>query len=215
MLTHERVWGALDALARNYDLSTSALAKKSGLDSTAFNRSKRWSNGGRPRWPSTESVAKALHATGATLDEFMELVTGVAHQPRGHPPLELSLPMLGFAQAGVGGFFEDGGFPAGHGWDEVAFPFSEREGTYALKVSGDSMSPLYRDGDVLIVMPDARVHKGDRVVVKTVGGEVMAKVLAREAGNSVELVSFNPDHKPILLDRRNIEWMARILWASQ
>ena len=60
--------------AERYSLSASGLAKRAGLDSTAFNKSKRQSSDGRPRWPSTESLAKIMEATGASLEEFMALV---------------------------------------------------------------------------------------------------------------------------------------------
>ncbi|MGC8000547.1 S24 family peptidase, partial [Salmonella enterica] len=81
------------------------------------------------------------------------------------------MPLVGFAQAGAGGFFDDAGFPVGQGWDLIELPAQSGEGAYALKVQGDSMLPLYRNGDVLIVEPGAAVRKGDRVVVKTSGGE--------------------------------------------
>jgi phage repressor protein C with HTH and peptisase S24 domain len=122
---------------------------------------------------------------------------------------------MGFAQAGPGGFFDDGGFPAGQGWDEIAFPGASEDAAYALQVSGDSMLPLYRDGDVIIVSPTARVRRGDRVVVKTTGGEVMAKILKRQTGTEVELASFNPSHEGRVMPMRDVAWVARILWASQ
>ncbi len=56
-----------------HGLSPSGLAKLAGLDPTTFNKSKR-AAGGKLRWPSTESVAKALKAVGASLDEFVALV---------------------------------------------------------------------------------------------------------------------------------------------
>ena len=74
MLSHERVWAAIDALAARYSLSASGLAKRAGLDSTAFNKSKRQSADGRPRWPSTESLAKIIEATNSSLDEFFALI---------------------------------------------------------------------------------------------------------------------------------------------
>ena len=74
MLSHDRVWAAIDALAERYSLSASGLAKSAGLDATAFNKSKRYSSDGRPRWPSTESLAKIIEATGASIDEFLALV---------------------------------------------------------------------------------------------------------------------------------------------
>lgn len=218
MLSHASVWAAIDALADRYSLSTSGLARRAGLDSTAFNKSKRLSSDGRPRWPSTESLAKIIKATGATLDEFMALVEPrPAASPRLVPARRPAapVPLVGFAQAGAGGFYEDAGFPPGQGWDLVELPGQAGEGTYALGVQGDSMLPLYRSGDVLIVDPGAPVRRGDRVVVKTRGGEVMAKVLERRAGKAVELLSLNPDHPLRTLKPAEIEWIARIVWASQ
>ena len=74
MLTHSKVWNAIDALARRYGLSASGLAKRAGLDATAFNRSKRVTGEGCPRWPTTDSIAKVLDATGASLEDFVALV---------------------------------------------------------------------------------------------------------------------------------------------
>lgn len=216
MLSHERVWAAIDALAARYSLSASGLAKRAGLDSTAFNKSKRQSADGRPRWPSTESLSKIIEATESSLDEFFALVEGkVPATPRALPVQTPTVPLIGFAQAGAGGFFDDAGFPAGQGWDLIEVPSTAEEGSYALQVQGDSMLPLYRHGDVLVVRPDAAVRKGDRVVVKTTAGEVMAKVLEKRTTTSVELVSLNPAHPLRKLATGEVEWLARIVWASQ
>jgi phage repressor protein C with HTH and peptisase S24 domain len=216
MLSHERVWAAIDALAERYSLSASGLAKRAGLDSTAFNKSKRQSSDGRPRWPSTESLAKIIEATGSSLDEFLGLVEGKGGVPQGALPRQSSsVPLLGFAQAGAGGFFDDAGFPAGQGWDLVEVPPRADDGSYALQVQGDSMLPLYRNGDVLIVNPGASVRRGDRVVVKTREGEVMAKLLERQTSKSLQLVSLNPDHASREVPMSDVEWVARIVWASQ
>ena len=216
MLSHDRVWAAIDALAERYSLSASGLARRAGLDSTAFNKSKRLSSDGRPRWPSTESLAKIIEATGASLDEFTGLIEGRAGSVQAASVARIrSVPLLGVAQAGAGGFFDDAGFPAGQGWDLVELPAQSTESSYALQVQGDSMLPLYRNGDVLIVEPGAVTRKGDRVVVKTTAGEVMAKVLERQTVKSIALVSLNPDHPDRDIPMRDVEWVARIVWASQ
>ena len=216
MLSHDRVWAAIDALAERYALSASGLAKRAGLDSTAFNKSKRQSVDGRPRWPSTESLAKVIEATGSSLDEFLALVKADPARGENRPSRRPSpVPLLGFAQAGAGGFFDDAGFPAGQGWDLIEVPSGAREGTYALQVQGDSMLPLYRDGDRLIVDPAATVRRGDRVVVKTATGEVMAKVLERQGPRGMELASLNPEHPARSLAAAEVVWVARIIWASQ
>ncbi|CDZ49421.1 S24 family peptidase [Neorhizobium galegae] len=221
MLSHDTIWSAIDTLAQRHQLTPSGLARRAGLDPTSFNKSKRLGPDGRLRWPSTESIAKVLEATGATIDQFMSYlpaVPGRSSIPEGNfPPQNGSIPLLGFAQAGAGGFFDDGGFPAGQGWDVVEFPVgpSRKAGVYALEVQGESMMPLYRDGDVLIVEPGAQVRRGDRVVLKTKEGEVMAKVLARQSSRTVELLSLNPEHPNRTFDLSDVEWIARIIWASQ
>ena len=70
MLTHKQVWNAIDVIAERYGYSASGLAKKSGLDPTSFNPSKRNGPDGRPRWPTMESVSRLLQASGAGIDEF-------------------------------------------------------------------------------------------------------------------------------------------------
>jgi phage repressor protein C with HTH and peptisase S24 domain len=211
MLTHGVIWDAIDDLARRHGISVSGLARLAGLDATAFNRSKRVSKDGRERWPSTESIAKVLDATGESFDGFIS--AGGAYVQ--HAALRPSVPLLGLAQAGSGGFFDGAGHPAGQGWDEVQLPAAMEDGTYALEVSGDSMLPLYREGDRVIVSPAEQVRRGDRVVVRTRQGEVMIKVLARQTAKTLELHSVNPDYLPRIVQVSDVEWMARIVWASQ
>lgn len=209
MLTHAQIWTALDRLAARSGLSASGLAKLAGLDPTTFNKSKRITPDGRARWPSTESVAKSLAATKTSVEEFVKLITDAS----GH--IEQAVPLIGFAEAGVGGYFDDGGFPVGKGWDEIPFPAVADEHAYALEISGDSMQPAYRDGTVIIVSPSAPIRRGDRVVVKTKEGEVMAKELKRKTAKTLELKSLNPEHADRTLATEDVLWVARIVWASQ
>src|SRR3569623_3249082 len=213
MLSHSAIWDAIDALAARHGFTPSGLAKLAGLDATAFNRSKRVSRDGRERWPSTESIAKLLAATGESFDGFLS--AGGAYLQTASTQTGATVPLLGLAQAGAGGFFDAAGFPTGDGWDEVHLPSPGEPGVYALEVTGDSMLPLYRDGDRIVVSRSEQVRRGDRVVVKTKDGEVMAKILARQTANVVELHSLPPQHPPRLVDMSDVEWIARIMWASQ
>ena len=211
MFSHKQVWAAIDTIAERYGFSASGLAKKSGLDPTSFNPSKRNGPDGRPRWPTTESIANLLEAAGASVEEFSDLLTG----RKGQPPRRKQIPLLGLARAGKGGFFDDSGFPVGNGWDEIDVPGVTDATAYALEITGDSMLPVYREGDTIIVSPGATLRKGDRVVVKTTDGQVMAKVMQRQTAKNVELASFNKDHDTKTLDMKDVDWIARIIWASQ
>ncbi|KPB02473.1 S24 family peptidase [Ahrensia marina] len=233
MLSHERIWRAIDRLAEAHDLTPSGLAKRAGLDSTTFNKSKRFASDGRARWPSTESLSKIMEATGSSLREFTSMIDGAASgtdytQPALNAAAGLAepshlydmslrgVPVVGMAQAGGGGFFDDAGFPVGQGWDQVQLPGVDADNnTYALKITGDSMLPLYREGDIIIVSPTASVRKGDRIVARTTEGEVMAKILKRKTATSIDLSSTNNEYDDLSFAITDIEWMARILWASQ
>lgn len=77
------------------------------------------------------------------------------------------------------------------------------------------LRPVYRDGDTVIVSPAASVRPGDRVVVKTGNGEVLARRLHRETGRKLELACLNPQLPMLTIERTDIKWMARIVWTSQ
>ena len=207
MLRHPEIWNAIDRLAADRKLSASGLARRAGLDPTTFNKSKRVTPEGRPRWPSTESIAKSLQATGVTLDSFVALISdrAAAH----------AVPLIALAQASAGGYFDDSGLPSGKAWDEIAFPAVNDEHVYALEVSGDAMLPLYRHGTVIVVSPSAPVRRGDRVVLRTRDGAVLASELKRRTAKSVELRALGPGQVERTLAVDEVRWIARIMWASQ
>jgi phage repressor protein C with HTH and peptisase S24 domain len=210
MLTHAQIWTALDRLAALAGLSPSGLAKKSGLDPTTFNKSKRITRDGRTRWPSTESVAKALAATGTTIDTFVQLI-----EETGPSAIKKTVPLIGLAQAGKDGYFDHTGFPTGEGWEEIRFPALNDEHAYALEISGDSMAPAYPEGTFIIVSPAASIRRDDRVVVRTADNAMMVSELKRRTAKTIELRSINPPHPERTLPVRDVLWIARVVWASQ
>jgi phage repressor protein C with HTH and peptisase S24 domain len=214
-MRHDDVWRAIDTLAAERGLSPSGLARKAGLDPTSFNISKRRAPDGRSRWPSTESLAKVLDATGAGLDDFTALVLGARALPETRGRARTRIPLIGLAQAGTSGFFDDGGYPAGAGWDEVDLPSTADPNAYALSIAGDSMEPVFRHGDTVIVSPAAPVRVGDRVVARNTEGEVMAKLLNRRTATRIELASLNPAFPMRSFAAAEITWLHRIIWASQ
>jgi phage repressor protein C with HTH and peptisase S24 domain len=207
-MRHDDIWRAIDTLAAEHGLSPSGLARKAGLDPTSFNLSKRRSTDGKFRWPSTESLAKILAATGARLEDFTSLVMGARTITDSRPKSRTRIPLIGMAQAGGQGFFDDG-------WDEVELPATMDPNAYALSISGESMEPAYREGDAIIVSPAAPVRVGDRVVARATDGAVMAKILRRRTASRIELESVNPAFPDLKFAAADIIWMHRIIWASQ
>ena len=69
-MTHADMWNAIDSFARSRNMTCSCMARRSGLDSTTLNRSKRWTRDGKPRWPSMQSLAKVLDSNDAYMIDF-------------------------------------------------------------------------------------------------------------------------------------------------
>lgn len=211
MFTHEQIWQALDRLAESQGLSPSGMARRAGLDPTTFNISKRESPDGKKRWPSTESIAKVLQSTGLTLDEFAQFIMKKSRRAPGN----MLLPVMPLADAGHQGHFDSAGFPVGGDWDEVTFPGLQDEGAYALEVSDDTLMPVYRCGDLLVVSPDASIRRGDRVIIKLRAGGLHICILVRQTATRITIQALSPGFPDRDFDIDEIEWSARIVWASQ
>lgn len=219
MFSHAQLWRAIDLLAKQHGLSPSGLAKKAGLDSTTFNPSKRITKEKKLRWPSTESIAKVLEATGSNMDGFVELMqTGtISHAAgEGHVAPIARLRCVSTDHVGDDTLFDASGFPTSSAtWDEMNAPSFEDRHAYMIEISGDDWLPVYRDGDYVIISPAASIRKNDRVLCKRKNGAVHLGMLRRRSAQRVELASFNGAHPPHTLDVSVIAWMARITWASQ
>jgi len=207
MLTHSDIWRAIDRLAERHNLSPSGLARKSGLSPTLFNPSKR-SNNGRKRWPSTESVAAILSATGSSLDDFVAMASPTATQ-------HTKIPLLGLIEANQKGYFDDEGKAFEERWDEMKLPAATDADAFALEITNRNLEPTYKEGDRIIISPSENPRRGDKVAARTKKGEVLIRQLGREGAQKIELLSFNQDYPPITLERMDLVWLYRIIWASQ
>ena len=207
MLKHADIWQAIDALAAKYGLSPSGLARSSGLDPTTFNKSKRTTRDGKQRWPSTESIAKILAATGASLAEFVSLIDdGVSADGR--------IPMIPLAQARQQGMFDADGRPSGPAWDSMALPQAGQE-AFALEVGDDSLAPHYRAGDILILAPEAALRSGDRALLCRRDGAVLLRRFIGKNMGRLELAALGPSQPDLDLPSEQVAWMARVDWVSQ
>lgn len=207
MLSHKQIWSAIDALAARYGHSPSGLARAAGLDPTTFNKSKRLGPQGRLRWPSTESLSKILQVTGASIDDFVGLLSRGGGRGASRVVPFLKLKDLAKKKA-----FDDDGKPLAKAWDRLSFPDVSDEGAFAVEVTGDAAAPVFRDGDVIVVSPAAELRRGDRVLVKTEDGWAVMRLVKRTA-KKVELKSLNGSAPERVFDRKAVEWIARVVWA--
>lgn len=211
MLRHQDVWAAIDQFAADRGFSPSGLARSAGLDPTTFNKSKRVARDGRPRWPSTESIAKVLAATGATISDFVTYIG----KTQGAASVMRRLPMIALAQTAAKGSFDGSGRPAGNAWSEIPAPEIADHAAYAIQVTGDGLAPIYRAGDMLIVSPGASLRRGDRVVVHMVDGEVAIRTFIRRGTKKVDLAALGMTQGERSVPVDSVAFIHRIVWASQ
>ena len=207
MFSHKHIWSAIDALAARYGHSPSGLARAAGLDPTTFNKSKRLGPQGRLRWPSTESLSKILVVTGASIEDFVALLS----RGGGKAPSRM-VPFLKLKDLAKKKAFDGDGKPALKAWERLSFPDLNDDTALAIEVTGDAAAPVFRDGDVVVVSPAAELRKGDRVLVKNSDGWALMRLVRRTA-KKVELKPLNGENGGGVFDRAKVEWIARVVWA--
>ncbi|MCM0019396.1 MAG: helix-turn-helix domain-containing protein [Tagaea sp.] len=211
LLRHADIWQAIDDLARDHGYSVSGLALRAGLDPTTFNRSKRTSPEGRPRYPSLESLSKILDAVGVRPLDFFVFSGSKASESK--PTPVRTLPVMSIRQASEREPFDALGHPKGRSWDDLPFPDLNDRYAYGLTVTGDSAEPIYRDGDLLVVSPRAALKRGDRAVFRTISGRMRACEFLRKTPTRFELRPFGDEARDY--ETREVLFAHRIVYASQ
>jgi len=217
MLKHDQLWCALDRYADHYGMTSSGLARQAGLDPTSFNPSKRQTKEGKPRWPSSESIAKVLGATGGTMVEFVSYLQDVPGAV-----LSQDIPFLSLEEAQQllqkkegDGLFDDHGFPVRENWDFMVYPDVNDAEAFGIEVTDDSLSPVYRNGTVLVMSPNASIRRHDRVLLCMADGQIHVRELIRQTAHRMDLAQVTlPDEVETIMASDAI-WMTRIVWASQ
>ncbi len=210
--THQAIWAAIDGIAVRYAHSPSGLAKQAGLNATTFNKSKRFTTSGRERWPSTESIAKVLDATGAGFDEFITLMMEAS------PAKDVfgqRLTLVDMKGASSHEYLDHAGKVLPGEWDQINFPEMRDDCAFALEVIDDDCMPVYRSGDILVISPGSEVRTGDRVAVKLKNGDLFLSQLLRRTAKRVELAKLQNSQSHQHLELSDVEWISRIVWARQ
>jgi len=211
LFTHPQVWAGIDKLAQLKSWSPSRLAREAGLDPTTFNKSKRHTNQAKPRWPSTESLAKILAATSTPLEAFIALMADDASGDHEMPSKRLRCASYNDLVGAE--LFDESGFPSGSEWDEIDFPGISDKHAFALEVQGDRLFPAYKDGDILIASPGTGVRRGDRVLLKTKADEVQVGILSRRSAQRIEVELFGEGRGKVTIPLNDLAWLSRLVWA--
>lgn len=208
-MEHWQIWRALDRLAEARGLSVSGLAQEAGLDPTSFNKSKRFMANGRPRWPGTESLCKAMKAVGCSSAELFNLMQASPQLPANN-----EIPCLALADIGWAVFDRDG-FPQGEGWMDRPFPEVSDSHLFGLEVTDDRYEPVFRTGGLIVAAPRVSVRKGDRVVARLKGEGIGLYELTRITAHRLVFRELTRQENVVERIATDVMWQSRIVWSSQ
>lgn len=195
MLTHGGIWAAIDALAARVGLSASGLARKSGLDPTTFNKSKRRSRLGKPRWPSTESLAKILTATGCDFGQFFQMA---------EDSLPLQMPLLRAPLDACASHFTPQGKPSGGAWKPWSPPDLRTQDLFAIEAPGIGL---------LVAGPYPSFKEGRTFLIQKKAGTLLIGQVTEIKGGKIRLLPLYGDENnaPNDIPTDDIAWRAIVI----
>lgn len=129
------------------------------------------------------------------------------------PGPEQLIPVIGLAEAGEGIDAGDRDYPVGISDEYITPPHMIRDSNaFFTRVEGESMSPVYRPRQRVLVNPNLQCQSGDRAVVKLKNGrKLIAEV--RFKGDKILLRKYNDDDMTVL--REDVVFCYKIVWAKE
>lgn len=207
-MKYDTVWSAVDNLAKSLGMSPSGLAKKSGLDSTTFNRSKRKRPDGKNRWPSLDSLNKVFEFCNITFEEFYK------YGETDNPPENLNtIPYIKLSGVSKREYCQDGEICTAN-WETICFPDGTKN-LYAMEIDNTDYAPLYKFGTTLILAKHSEIRRNDRVAVFKKDGDFLLAEFIRRKPRTLELQNLNAPEESFSENIDDILFLSRIVWASQ
>ncbi len=178
-------------------LTMKSLSLRAGLGATALHDILR-----RGTSPSVDTLVAVAKVLGIKPSQLID----------GDENIKLTIPVVGIVSAG------EGWTPVDDGVDgNVEFELGAHD-TIAVEVRGDSMAPVYRNGDMLICHrrfgPNADNLIGLDCVIRTAKGDNFVKILKRGSRpNRFNLKSYNPVVDDI--EEVALAWVAPVAWIKR
>ena len=206
-MRYEQVWAAVDNLAKANGLSPSGLAKKAGLDSTTFNKSKRVRPDGKKRWPSLESINKILLACNMNFEQFYNLGFEDVNTE-----VLSAIPYIKMSKLRSFDKMYQNSFDTAE-WGKIRFPDSA-DNLYAVSVDTKKYAPVFLPSTMLVVSKNSEVRRGDKVLMALKNNKVMIMEFVKRTPKTVELNSILDIEEEMEVDIKDIKTINRIVWAS-
>lgn len=155
-------------------LTEQQFAEAVGVTRSAVQQWER-EGGTAPNRKKQPDVARVLGLTVA------QLMSGESNTATG-PDIRGAVPLLSAVQSGNYKMHVDNFHPGDGGSELIPTSVPVKRHTFALRVTGDSMEPDFREGMVLIVEPEMEPQPGDYVIAGNADEETTFKQLVKDAG---------------------------------
>lgn len=205
-MKYTQIWNAVDKLAKINGLSPSGLAKKAGLDSTTFNKSKRIRPDGKKRWPSLESINKITSVCNISFDDFYRLASdddSIKEETN-----QNIIPLFEFSK------LSKRNSPSSESEATIRFP--EIIGNmFAVEIDSKIMQNIYDEGSVIIVADNAEIRRTDKVLITHKDGSVSLGKFTNRTASTLKIEDFCNNGLETSVKISSIASIGRILWVSQ
>ncbi len=120
------------------------------------------------------------------------------------------IPVINRVAAGYPVDFDDLQYPAGFADDYVRCPDIDDSQAFAVRVVGDSMTPKFIEGDIVIFSPAAEVRSGDDCFIRlSTPHETTFKKVFFEPQDRVRLQPRNENYAPLIVEGSRVNGMYR------
>ena len=177
----------------DHSLSQRAFASKTSLSPSYINTLEKIYNPktNKPYSVTTDVAVELANAMNITIENLLSMLD--KNQEFNINTISLSdlqqteIPVLGLVKAGYDYLANENVI----GKIYLDFKPTDPENYYALQVTGDSMEPLFSDGDIAIVHKQDDFESGNTCIVLVNGDEATVKKVVRME-DGIDLIAMNP-----------------------
>lgn len=177
----------------DHSLSQRAFASKTSLSPSYINTLEKIYNPktNKPYSVTTDVAVELANAMNITIENLLSMLDKNQEFNINTVPLsdlqQTEIPVLGTVKAGYDYLANEN--VIGHVY--LDFKPSDPENYYALQVTGDSMEPLFSDGDIAIVHKQDDFESGNTCIILVNGDEATVKKVVRME-DGIDLIAMNP-----------------------
>lgn len=186
------MYDRFEKLLNNNNLKASDVAKSTGIPPSTFSD---WKKGrSNPKLDKIKKIAEFLNVSYLWLLGESDNIQTYENSNN-----SVKIPVLGNVIAGI----PIKAIEEIIDWEEISAKMASQGEFFALRIKGDSMSPIMEEGNIVIVKKQSDAKSGDIVIICVNGDEATCKKLIKHK-DGISLVSLNSKYEPMYYSKKDI-----------